>query len=631
MASIIRPLAWDAPGGPPSPHRPDPPLTTRCQPRAALVGAALLATALLLFVPNWPLTTPAGARDASEGPVWDGTRQGSVPLPVLFADARGPAAGAAAPNFMCWAKGRAGMQDVHLVVGPAGGRDGGVGDATLMEHHGVALDGPPTLGLLSAAVKAGKGFVYMPTTILPLQDITAAVPTRCDAVFDGNTTSASADGLPLAVRRTLGGARFWSAVVRCESEAGHEGGGGGGTNPEAGVSPACLQAAASSATAAVCSWSDLDPFFLTPSLADFEASGPRTTGVWPAAVRLNPGARPTNNSSLAALGLDAQAGTVCAVRTPGVTPPPRTTLPAVSLTICVLTMARATSLRRLMASLASADFMGDRVALHISVDKATKGTKGVLGDGGGSVRGGCGATRGRFLFTQPPAPLPPPPPPPPVPPLPTDADMTGYLEVLDLVQSATWAHGPLTHDVARSHRGLVGQWVRGWDATDDAVACLVLEDDIQVAPTFYAWLKPRLQRCRGRRWRACGQALRGMGRHTPTLPSEDHPLHLPHHSRYYARDPDPQLAGISLSYQNKIVGQVEGRQLYGAVNVTDLVDGSQGAYLAQQVSSWAPVLFPRPWRAFVAWHRTASAAPGASPCLPGELTLLGWGMDGREV
>jgi hypothetical protein len=98
------------------------------------------------------------------------------------------------------------------------------------------------------------------------------------------------------------------------------------------------------------------------------------------------------------------------------------------------------------------------------------------------------------------------------------------------------------------------------------------------------------------------------------------------------------LAGISLSYQNKVVGEIEGLQMYGHVDIGALLDDGPSpppAYLALQVSSWAPILLPRPWRHFLRWWDdertrlpTRKYANGThtalSPCLPGLASNQWW-------
>ena len=62
------------------------------------------------------------------------------------------------------------------------------------------------------------------------------------------------------------------------------------------------------------------------------------------------------------------------------------------------------------------------------------------------------------------------------------------------MRNVSWSHGDVTVLIADQSMGLVKQWIDGWHPANDSEVCLVLEDDMQVAPNFYSWLKPRLQR-----------------------------------------------------------------------------------------------------------------------------------------
>jgi hypothetical protein len=160
-------------------------------------------------------------------------------------------------------------------------------------------------------------------------------------------------------------------------------------------------------------------------------------------------------------------------------------------------------------------------------------------------------------------------------------------------------------DIAVKHRGLINQWL-DWRPDRDDEACLVLEDDIQMASTFYAWAIPRLAAY----WAA---AARNGGETSAS-----------------------RLSAISLSLQNKVVGEVAGLQMYGHTDIGRLLaDNTPQPYLAQQVSSWAPILLPRPWRHFLSWweHERAwlpmrrylnGSQTGPSPCLPGLASNQWW-------
>ena len=77
----------------------------------------------------------------------------------------------------------------------------------------------------------------------------------------------------------------------------------------------------------------------------------------------------------------------------------------------------------------------------------------------------------------------------------TETELLGRNLILTLLEDCDWPHGEFVLDIAQEHRGLMYQWVAGWRPTDDTEVCLVVEDDVDIFPGFYAWLKPRLERC----------------------------------------------------------------------------------------------------------------------------------------
>ena len=440
----------------------------------------------------------------------------------------------------------------------------------------------------AAAMAAGRGFLLAPASALWTQDLRDALFLRtasnatdrpgahvdftCDVAMGGHETSV------FGVRPTRGGRRFVEAAMQCEAAQAAAAPGGRKSGPAGLVlaplaqpdarppifSHACLRAAVDSTAPDVRVCDLTHPAFQMP-LDAFGKRGPAKTGLWPAAVVTEPG---VSAGDLQAHGLWTLApdGTcpVSLSRKPqsiAAAPPP----PPSSRRIRVLTMARPASLRRLLDSLLAADFLGDTVSLDLVVDAPSGG------DAADAV-----------------------------------AAVAAHARTVAMVTDFKWPHGPVAVDRAVTQRGLTNQWLT-WHPDRDDEACLVLEDDIQVAPTFYAWAKPRLAAY----WAG---AARGGGDDLLTS----------------------RLSAISLSLQNKVVGEVDGVQVYGKTDIGRLLgDGAPPAYLAAQVSSWAPILLPRPWRHFVSWwegqrthlptrrHLNGSQV-ALSPCLPGLASNQWW-------
>ena len=272
--------------------------------------------------------------------------------------------------------------------------------------------------------------------------------------------------------------------------------------------------------------------------------------------------------------------------------------PHFTLLIKVLSYTRAASLQRLLQSLLVAEYGGDRVHLEISVD--------ALSPSGPSQSSNASWADER----------------------------AAHRSVVEASSAFAWPYGSKRFLVHDAHQGLVGQWLSAWlpAEDDDTTFVLVLEDDLEVSPVFYAFLK---------------QAI----------------------CRYYfdPREFDPHLYGISLQAQRTVVGhsrkteqalqhelarrkraqrQAE-QQAAAAAAVNGSSEASEAAaalplsfaplelssvvnmsgalsghflYRYQLVGTWGLLLFPQHWRAFVLWYKEKSAAGGGasafSPCVP---------------
>lgn len=137
-----------------------------------------------------------------------------------------------------------------------------------------------------------------------------------------------------------------------------------------------------------------------------------------------------------------------------------------TLQLIVITHSRAASLRRLLGSLRAAYYDGDRVDLHIWIDRASR--KGI---------------RRRVL-----------------------GDMGPNAEVVALALQFEWGHGAKFVHVWDRHVGIWGQWLESYKGGEGAVPGLLLEDDLEVSKQYYRWLRRVSQLC-GRRDDVFGYTL----------------------------------------------------------------------------------------------------------------------------
>lgn len=205
----------------------------------------------------------------------------------------------------------------------------------------------------------------------------------------------------------------------------------------------------------------------------------------------------------------------------------------------MLTFNRPHSLRRLLVSLLAADYLGDRVHINVWVDRPD----------GQEPHAATLAVAREFE-----------------------------------TKSAAWAAGALTVHVRCQNVGLAAQWHETWGLSLEAEGAtlqettteraVILEDDLEVSPYFWRWLK------------GC-------------------------HAAYDAR---PDFAGCTLA-----------RAALCAAGCADLQGGPKNGtatFLYPLVGSWGYSPSARSWMRFTQWQKQF-AASGKKPYVPG-LTPSSW-------
>ena len=110
--------------------------------------------------------------------------------------------------------------------------------------------------------------------------------------------------------------------------------------------------------------------------------------------------------------------------------------------VSIITNDRPSSLRRLLESLSNARYFGDKLNMRISIEQ--------------------------------------------------DVDY----ETLELVDHWDWRHGSVSITRRVIHAGLLPAIVESWYPHSNHSYGLILEDDVEVSPLFYGWLKMNLLRYR---------------------------------------------------------------------------------------------------------------------------------------
>lgn len=448
-----------------------------------------------------------------------------LPLVAVLFRSNVDNSGKVGSNWLCWAS-RLNMQ-VHQV------------DGLLSPHNRSIL-----LSALRAQLAAGyfvaiatERFVFLAN---PFDDLSRSRP-ECDVFMSIQDRK----GLLAVAKPTQAGALFAEAYLNC-------------TLPDLGRGISCLDttlAALQNITGTACRLSrsvvvplrEVRPTFehrgVYPSVVTFEQNDSssavarklRAANLWllSNAAHLDP------NSSSCKLDVETekhvqqQATSRLAKRT------------STFLTVRVLTMDRPAPLRRLISSLSRVEYHNDRVDLEVFVDYPN--TKK----------------------------------------LPWLQNMTAYKETLELAQSWSWPNGRKRLRINSAPQGLARQWLRhANNATTDTrhSMLMVLEDDLELSPHFYSWLRD-----------VTSSVIMNCSR---------------------GPDSDPQLFGIALERQHQAVGL--GKRYHWLDSKPWLLDsmvGHASIYLSQQGSSWAPVFFVGHWNSFVSWSRVSRKS--GSACVPG--------------
>ncbi|KAM7272237.1 hypothetical protein ACFE04_026900 [Oxalis oulophora] len=210
---------------------------------------------------------------------------------------------------------------------------------------------------------------------------------------------------------------------------------------------------------------------------------------------------------------------------------PTPTTPNFTLIIKVLTFNRLSSLTRCLHSLSSANYLSDTVHLHIYIDH-----------------------------------------------IPINNLNDTQIEIIDFVDGFDWNFGNKFVHYRTGNVGLQAQWLEAWWPSNDHEFAFVVEDDLEVSPLFYKFLKALIV------------------------------------SYYFNQDNfSPFVYGASLQRPRFVPGK-HGNKIN--------LDADTRLFLYQLVGTWGQLLFPKPWKEFRLWY-DKNKAMGTKPIIDGMVTT-GW-------
>ncbi|KAK9111535.1 hypothetical protein Scep_019054 [Stephania cephalantha] len=150
--------------------------------------------------------------------------------------------------------------------------------------------------------------------------------------------------------------------------------------------------------------------------------------------------------------------------------------------------------------------------------------------------------------------------------------------ILYFVDGFSWGFGEKLVHYRTGNAGLQGQWLEAWWPTSDDDFVFVVEDDLEVSPLYYRFLKGLI-------------------------------LNYYYNSSNFS----PLVYGASLQRPRFVPGK-HGNKLN--------VSSDTRIFLYQLVGTWGQLLFPKPWKEFRLWYDTHKAKD-IKPILEGMVTT-GW-------
>nr|XP_043628828.1 uncharacterized protein LOC122600215 isoform X1 [Erigeron canadensis] len=209
-----------------------------------------------------------------------------------------------------------------------------------------------------------------------------------------------------------------------------------------------------------------------------------------------------------------------------------------TLTIKILTYDRLASLSRCLRSLSAAQYDQNVVNLHIYID--------------------------HFKFSEKDENL--------------DKKLNDSKRILDFVDGFEWKFGEKMVHYRTGNVGLQAQWLEAWWPVSDHEFVFVVEDDIELSPLYYRFLKGLIV-----------------------------------NYYYNVTNSSPSIYGASLQRPRFVPGK-HGNKIH--------LNKETQVFLYQLVGTWGQLLFPRPWKEFRLWY-DAHKTKGMKPILDGMVTT-GW-------
>eukprot|EP00122_Pirum_gemmata_P015146 Pgem_evm1s14152 len=157
--------------------------------------------------------------------------------------------------------------------------------------------------------------------------------------------------------------------------------------------------------------------------------------------------------------------------------------------------------------------------------------------------------------------------------------LTSAQECINYVDNFEWKYGPKLMHVRAKNGNLQTQWLEHWWPANDHEYAYVCEDDMEVSPFFYSYLRKAIIKY-----------------------------------QYTPENYDPSLYGIAIS-RLKLLPALSERKKGRTIKPS-----SHQPFMNPLIGTWGQLLFPRPWKEFRWWYQNRRFLKGKKPYLGNMVT-----------
>jgi len=173
-------------------------------------------------------------------------------------------------------------------------------------------------------------------------------------------------------------------------------------------------------------------------------------------------------------------------------------------------------------------------------------------------------------------------------------------KILEMIREFEWPHGKMSLHMRHKNGNLQVAWLEAFYPLDNDTYAFIVEDDIQVSPFYYMYLKKLITKYRYPHLMPTSTKMNGEDQHI-----------------------DRHIYGISFQRQHLVPGYWSRKSVH--------VDNQEQPYLYQLVGTWGQIVFPEHWREFRQYYDQRFSHKHLKPNLDGLITDHWYKQKGEKI